>query len=264
MTISLMAHALLGKRLAGELVIDCHGHLGPWHNFYIPNNGADGMIAVMDRIGVDVVCPCSHACIGPDFVLGNDLAADAMDAYPGRFAPYIGVNPNYDDGVAAEVERCRNRGMQHVKIHNMHGLDYDHDRYKPAFAIANDLGWAVLAHTWGKSTNVFIKLAETYPKVHFLLAHSGVVHFQTYIDVAKAAQNTYLDLATSQVGYNWVETFVERVGADRVLFGSDIPFIALAPQIGQVLCARISDDDKRKILGLNAKRILGISTEEKR
>lgn len=254
----LMRLALLGKKLEGELVIDAHAHLGPWHNFFIPDNGADGMIAVMDRIGVGIICPASHACIGPDFVLGNDLAAKAMRKYPGRFAPYIGINPNYDDGVAVEIERCRRKGMKNIKIHSMHKVAYDDARYKPAFEIANDLGWAILAHTWGKDARVFIKLGEAYPKASFLLAHSGVGDFQTYIDVARTAKNTYLDLATSQVGYNWVETFVKRVGADRVTFGSDVPFIALAPQIGQVLCARISDDDKRKILGLNAKRVLGL------
>ncbi|MEW6355129.1 MAG: amidohydrolase family protein [Planctomycetota bacterium] len=259
MTMNLMDHALLGKRLEGEIIIDCHAHLGPWHNFFIPQNDADGMIRVMDRIGVNVVCPCSHACIGPDFVLGNDLAAEAMQKYPGRFAPYIGVNPNYPDGVAVEIERCRKMGMKNVKIHSMHKVPYDDGRYKPAFEIANDLGWAVLAHTYGNDARVFAKLGPRYPNAKFLLGHSGVVNFQAYIETARASENVFLDLATSQVGYNWVEAFVQRVGSDRVLFGSDIPFIALAPQIGQVLCARISDDEKREILGLNARRILELA-----
>ncbi|NOZ22940.1 MAG: amidohydrolase family protein [Planctomycetes bacterium] len=257
---TLMDHACLGKKLEGELVIDVHAHLGPWYNFFIPQNDADGMIGVMDHIGVDVVCPCSHACIGPDFILGNDLAAEAIQKYPGRFAPYIGVNPNYPDGVADEIERCRQKGMKNVKMHSMHKVPYDDSRYAPAFEIANDLGWAVLAHTWGNDAKVFVKLGETYPNAKFLLGHSGVVDFGAYVEAANARENVFLDLATSQVGYNWVEAFVERVGADRVLFGSDIPFIALAPQIGQVLCARISDDDKRDILGLNAKHVLGIDS----
>jgi hypothetical protein len=48
----------------------------------------------------------------------------------------------------------------------------------------------------------------------------------------------------------------EKVGADKILFGSDMPFVNANAQIGKILYARISDEDKRKILGLNMANIL--------
>ncbi len=47
---------------------------------------------------------------------------------------------------------------------------------------------------------------------------------------------------------------VRRVGAERILWGTDI-FIDPRPALGRLLMARLSDEDKRLILGLNAKRI---------
>ncbi len=51
---------------------------------------------------------------------------------------------------------------------------------------------------------------------------------------------------------------VHEAGADRVLFGTDLPFLDPRPQLGRVAFAKISDDEKRLILGLNASRIFGI------
>jgi hypothetical protein len=41
-----------------------------------------------------------------------------------------------------------------------------------------------------------------------------------------------------------------------VIWGSDAIFMGAPQQLGRVLFAQISDDDKTKILGLNAKRAL--------
>ena len=53
-----------------------------------------------------------------------------------------------------------------------------------------------------------------------------------------------------------LERFVKEVGADKVLFGSDIPFLEPAAEIAKIVYARISESDKKKILGLNMKRLL--------
>jgi predicted TIM-barrel fold metal-dependent hydrolase len=232
--------------------------MGPWHNFYIPENDIDGMIRDMDRVGIRVVCPAAHACIGPDFKLGNDMVIAAARKYPGRVAGYIGVNPNYEDGVLAELKRCERLGLRNIKMHSIHGLSYNHAKYRPALEFANERGWAVLAHTWGADAALFVDFARSYPHARFLLGHSGVARFDLYCALARAHHNIYLDLATSLSGYGWVEEFVRRAGADKILFGSDMPFISAPQQIGKVLFARISDEDKRKILGGNAKAVLGI------
>jgi len=64
-----------------------------------------------------------------------------------------------------------------------------------------------------------------------------------------------LDLTTSNHCYGMIEHAVATVGADRIVFGSDTPFISAAGAVGKVLYARIPDEDKAKILGGNAKRI---------
>jgi predicted TIM-barrel fold metal-dependent hydrolase len=49
---------------------------------------------------------------------------------------------------------------------------------------------------------------------------------------------------------------VELYGADRILFGSDLMDLPIAWGMGQIMYARISEADKRKILGENLKRLM--------
>jgi len=48
-----------------------------------------------------------------------------------------------------------------------------------------------------------------------------------------------------------------RLAPKKPLSGSDTPSIDPAPQVAKVVFARISDEDKRKILGGDAERLLG-------
>jgi len=52
------------------------------------------------------------------------------------------------------------------------------------------------------------------------------------------------------------EEVVGAIGADRLLFGSDLEDLPIAWGLGPILFSRLSPDEKRKILGGNLERIL--------
>jgi len=52
-----------------------------------------------------------------------------------------------------------------------------------------------------------------------------------------------------------VEFLVAGVTSERVLFGSDACFLAQTAELGRVAYAKISTEDKRNILGLNAAKL---------
>ncbi len=126
---------------------------------------------------------------------------------------------------------------------------------------ANEKGIPVLSHSWSGckfgGPAILGKLAEQYQNVSVLVAHSATnwEMIDAVCEEAKKRENLYLDLTGSGLHFRALEVMVERVGADRVLFGTDIPFIDPRPGLGRVVFARLEDDDKRKILGLNAKRL---------
>jgi len=244
--------------LEGELVIDSHTHMGPYFNFHIPDNDASSMVAVMDRLGISIACTSPHVGITPDFKMGNDMAVQAMRDYPGRFFGYITINPNYPEAIVDELERCYSMGMRGIKIHpSLHGYPADGENFRPMWEYAAEKGMPVLSHTWAGDRNcsprVLGDLADRYPTVPIILGHSGgtLDGYNESLEVAKKRENVFLETCSSTVIYGMIERFVREVGAEKILFGSDMPFVNASAQIGKILYARISDEDKRKILGLN-------------
>ena len=51
---------------------------------------------------------------------------------------------------------------------------------------------------------------------------------------------------------------INKHGSERILFASDLPWDSPAEIKSKILRLDISDDAKENILGLNAKRLLGL------
>lgn len=257
----LLRRGRLGERLDGVLVIDIHVHLGPAERLHISFNDAAGLVHAMDRAGIDRACIFAGAGIGPDYRLGNDLTARAAQEFPGRFIPFAVFNPNYPEDIPGEIERCFSTlGMRGIKLHTgFHQYPADGPNYQPVFEYANARGLLVISHGWG-GPGALERLARAYPNVSCVVAHAGGnwdgrIPTEA-IQVARRLENVYLDLASSIVPYGGLERAVQLVGAEKLLYGSDMPWMDSAYQLGRVLFARISDREKELILGLNAQRLL--------
>ena len=254
-----------GTILENEVIIDAHAHMGPWFNFYVPEEGsAASMVHAMDLVGFNCAVVSPHVAIGPDYRQGNRDVAAAAEQFPGRIVPFVTVNPTYGRGeVEEEVAHWDEAtGIKAFKIHpGCHEYKASGDNYFPVYEYADAHELPVLSHSWagdplgGAST--LGGLAEQFPNTSFIIAHSAS-SWQILEEAEKEAKqrdNIYLDLTGSRLIHGLIEDMVKRVGAERVLFGTDMPFIDPRPGFGRVLMSRLSDDDKRLILGLNAKRL---------
>ena len=254
-----------GRKLEGVLIVDAHCHMGRWFNFHIPHCDAGGMVEVMDSLGVSVACPAAHLSIGPDHIGGNTMVLKAMQDHPGRFCPYATINPNYPEEIEGELNRCKDAGMRLIKLHpSMHKYPADGENSRIVYEFAARNGFPVLLHTWKGDSNcapaLFEKLAAEYPRVNFLLGHSGGGYegVQESIRVAKQRPNVFLETCYSGRFWGRIEMMVHAVGADRVIWGSDFPFLDASAALGEVVYAKISDGDAEKVLGRNMAALLGL------
>lgn len=264
-----------GISLKEVKIIDCHVHLSQWAGIYIADNSEKALLSTMDRVGVDKVCANHFYAACGDMRKGDEEIFKLASKYPDRFEGVGYIDPNYSPEIMGEeIKRCVEEfRFRMFKIHpayHRHNVPILDPRYKPVWEGAKKYGYIILTHTtWGYKEGKYPfynpepeemdELARKYPEIVLLMGHSGNNYpgFLGSIEVAKHHSNLYLD--TSGFGFTGVERVkmaVKEVGADRILFGSDWTYLNQAWGMGFILYAKISDEDKRKILGGNISRLL--------
>lgn len=259
-----------GRILEWGTIIDCHCHMGPWYNYSIPRNPwAEGMIEAFDTCGIGKAICAPHVGISTDSPQGNRIISEAVASHPERLEGYCTVNPNYPEREQIDEmemyllsDPVSGRRLKGIKIHpTIHAYPADGPNYAVVWSFAAEHGIPVLTHTWDGAREcdpgMFADIAKRFRGVQIILGHSGATArgIDSSINAARQSDGIYLDLTSSLLLRGMLEKMVSSVGADRVLFGTDIPFLDCRPRIGYVCIARLTDGEKRAILGLNTKRL---------
>ncbi|MDD3412928.1 MAG: amidohydrolase family protein [Lachnospiraceae bacterium] len=95
---------------------------------------------------------------------------------------------------------------------------------------------------------------DTFPNTTFVLAHSGCFEFENIVNLLKNHQNVYTDISVQPTEH--IKILIEEIGAERILFGTDYPFVTQAFSILSVLRATQNENERKLIFSGNAKRLL--------
>jgi len=249
-----VAYGRSGRRPRDMTFADCHGHLGGRFNHYHIPQGAelDRVVADMDRLGVEKCCVFCFTGISSDETVGNDLVAEAVKQFPDRFVGFTMVNPHRGpEGMRRELERGHAMGLRGVKlIAGYQGYPEDGPNIEEACRWAHEHGEIVLNHNWG-SADRLERFVKTYPKACFVTGHATAA----YAAVMTRHRNIFV-CSCPLTGPRACEELVARIGADRLLFGSDLLDLPVAWGLGPILFARLSPNQKRLVLGENLRTIL--------
>ncbi len=257
----------------GMLVIDAHCHIGELkrERHGIRRFTVDDLIARMDRNGIDkaVVCHLISPLWEQDEIRkGNNVVVDATWQYPDRLIGLCVVNPKHGRFAEQEARRGLEAGLRGIKVQPaMHGYyPVDGELMDPLMRIAEAAGVPVVTHSDfnAKCCTPYqvARLAARYPRVTVVMLHMGMdpemlVHVP---EVVGPVRNLVVE--TSQTPDYPHAVFVNsarRLGADRVLFGSDGPIVSAEVNLTKLAVAEetygLTKDEKRKILGENAARV---------
>ena len=98
------------------------------------------------------------------------------------------------------------------------------------------------------------KIFRRHPRIPFILAHGGKDAFQEAIAVARRNPNVWLE--TTTLSYWRTKVILKKLGARRVVFGSDLPYSH--PGVERFkLDLLLNHSDQQKVYSENPKRILG-------
>jgi len=196
----------------------------------------------------------------------NDLTIELVKKHPDSLVGFCYLNPaNSPDFMIEEIERCVvKNGFKGLKFEI--SLNCRSKKLDVVMQKAGELGCAVIQHSWYRPAGRYNEestpadiadLASRFPDVKIIMPHLAGCGMRGILDIA-GHKNVYVDSSGSLAVAGMVEYAVKTLGADRIIYGSDIPGRDFSAQIGRIYGAEISKKDKIKILGLNAVKIFNL------
>lgn len=251
-------------------VLDAHAHVlhegghTAGANYIMYHGDAAGMLEVNRWLGIDRIAMMSwNGPVCTDAVDGNDIVRRAMQRFGDEVIGVAVIDPTHMTGKEMEAEiqkRYMEQGFIGMKPYPFMNLSYEDERFMPWWAFGNAHRLYALMHVESHTGGVagVGRLAERFPEVSWLIAHSGggYAFAEEVAACIRAHPNVYAEITLTPVTNRVVEFLVEATDQDHVLFGTDAPMRDPRQQLGWVLWADLPAVVRMKILGGNFQRIL--------
>jgi predicted TIM-barrel fold metal-dependent hydrolase len=233
-------------------IIDSHSHWGP--SLTLGSNvSTRELLHQMEGAGIDrvIIIPFPSTAI-----MSNEINIRLLNETK-RVAQFI---PNFyirEDFPLIPDEYCGG------KWHWMRGIQDSASNYEvladkelpEVIGNLTRIGKPIIFEEELSFTERFVEMA---PELPLIIPHMGLLggNPSDFLDAFKDKTNVYFDTALSSTGT--IMEFLEKIGPQRILFGSDVPFGYMATELSKVIALRIPDPDKQLILADNIIRLAGL------
>lgn len=242
-------------------IIDVHAHYGKWF-FPIEADSIDATLRMMEKNGIEKAILSSSLAIIYDFHEGNARLARAIENCPNLYA-YLFLNPHYVRESIFEMNKYLSENPKFVglKLYSDGYIDQSldcpgHRKFLEVLQKKYPHNSSVLFHCYSHSSSLqLLELAKNFPGVNFIMGHMDGGEWKKTIGVAKQVNNIYLELCSGNPVQGKIEESVSEVGAEKIMFGSDMTLLNPSWTIGMIESARIPDEKKILILYGNAARL---------
>jgi hypothetical protein len=196
------------------------------------------------------------------FSFRNELTLNAVKNHPDRFTGLVWVNPLTGEKAVNKIrEGCKEWGFRGIKLHPlMDAYLPDSEIVHPVMEQAEKFKIPVLFHCghppWSLPWH-FENLADRFSEVPIILGHMGhghIVYINGAISVAQKFDNVYLETSGMPM-HTKIKEAVDKVGLNKVLYGSDAPFGHPAFELKKVEVSGLKKHEISRVLGENAQEL---------
>ncbi|MGW9557860.1 amidohydrolase family protein [Nocardiopsis sp. NPDC055551] len=248
-------------------IFDAHAHLAP-----VPG-ATERLPATMDSCGIDRTIVMAGGVVDPDVLsrqiaqggqrlndADNETVLSAAKTARGRLIPLFFANPH---GGAAPYREAAS-GFRGLKLApGVHGVALDDPRTEALVEVAAQVGHHVYLHCLGRpgfGVADLVRLAGRFPGTVFVLGHAGGGDMDLH-GIDQIAPDPDILLETSG-GYTAViRAALERLGPDRVLFGSEYPLQHPEAELVEYRLLGLPEDVSRRVLWTNTHRLIDEETK---
>jgi predicted TIM-barrel fold metal-dependent hydrolase len=224
--------------------------------------GPKGTFAMLKRIGcVGGGFMSWNGAPSADSLAGNRTVTAALDVAPPGYFGLASFDPiHYTQDELAKVipEVYKDKRFIGMKPYVSYGVEYHHPTYDVWWKYGNDHHFYAGIH---RNRGDFLEvdtLAKKYPNVRWVVYHCGSDYKTAdgVIECMKKFPNVYAELTLTPVTGRIVEYLTKNGGADRILYGTDLPMRDPRQQLGWVVFANLPVKVKEQVLWRNAMEVI--------
>ena len=260
------------------MILDINAYLGHWPFRRLRYDTPEGLTKLMEKAKIDLaVVSSASSVLYRNCHEGNVELHEAIRGHGNRFIPFACINPNYA-GWREDLQYCVDEmGVKGIRLHpNYHDYDLSGENATALIQEATKRGLPLSvtlrmederqSHWLVKVPSVpihqIIEAINRSPEATFILTY---IHFQEVEQIINACPKRQNFLIETTSHYllgdypNHLQTLTDKIGVHRILFGSGMPLKYPQAALLKVECLQVSGEEKGKILGENAAKLLKIA-----
>ena len=243
------------------MLIDIHAHL--WDGAFDKNKAE--ILKACELYNIDKVYISSLGGFYPDeeeIEMLNGETYKFMCEAPDKIGGFCYINPQHSDCLDVLKRGIEDCGMSGMKL--WVATYCDDPRVYPLVEKCIEYGIPVLVHAFHKSIGQLeyesegihvAHLAEMFPESKIIMAHMGA-NCHRELKPVRSLKNVSVDICGSLFRRDDVDYANKLIGAERILFGSDMPGASFLVNYGQVEEADLSANERSLIYYKNALKLL--------
>ncbi len=240
------------------MLIDCHCHAGPGDGLTGPWDTRADLGAYLRRCrAAGIERSVVFAALQRDYRAGNAAVARLVARDPQRLIGFVFLDARMPREVMREqLQRyVGGQGFAGIKLHR-----HDAPISRPVCELAAEFGVPVLYDLAGEVATLEL-FAPEYREVDFIIPHLGSFADDwkaqlTLIDHLQRHPNVHADTAGVR-RFDLLVEAVRRAGPEKILFGSDGPWLHPAVELAKIRAIGLPDRDFALIAGGNLLRLIG-------
>jgi len=258
------------------MLIDMNAYLGHWPFRRLRHNTAPELVALMDSKGIDMACVSSASAIFyKNSQAGNEELAEEIEPHSDRIVSFAVINPTYA-GWEHDLRVCAEQfGFKGLRLYpNYHNYRLVDGACHELVAAATELGLVIsmpLRQIDQRQRHWLLEipdldhgdiagLVEAHPEASFVLLNgAGYVGARLGKPDNDLPPNYFIGLSRlSAVMADETRALMDNLGADRLVFGTGMPFKYADPALVKLDVLAASEDEKDLIRSGTAARLLGL------
>ena len=261
------------KKLS-PVIIDAHTHTiedGTFSKFPPYNASADWQLwkKRMEESGCcRVIVTPAESIFNAGKISSQQLVSKMCRDSGGKVTYFEVFDPRYADKSYTNIEESlKDPYCIGIKIHPVeHSTPANSELYDLPFVLAERYGKPIMTHSWGASDyNPLQKFATpalfdihlcNHPGVTLVFGHTGgrPNGFTEAVEMCRKHPQCMCDLAGDIFHNGFIQHAISEIGADKLIFATDIYWIDLRCMLAMLFENGVSADDMEKILWKNAER----------